>query len=155
MTTATRPTVLVGVDGSDPSRQALRWALGAARLWHADLEVVTVWASTTMLGWERYGPAFPAAWDPAQAAEKTVTEVLDEVCGGERPPGTRVSVVEGHAAGVLADRSADAALLVVGSRGHGGFAGLLLGSVSTYLSAHAACPVVVVHGDTLPPEPTP
>jgi nucleotide-binding universal stress UspA family protein len=76
------------------------------------------------------------------------------VFGGRRPPGLRTDVREGNAARVLLEASEGARMLVVGSRGHGGFAGLLLGSVSAACAEHASCPVLVLHGTT-PPPPAP
>jgi nucleotide-binding universal stress UspA family protein len=75
------------------------------------------------------------------------------VFGGDRPAGLVTRVEQGGAARILIDVSQGANLLVVGSRGHGGFAGLLLGSVSSACAEHAACPVLVVHGETPPPTP--
>ena len=147
-----RPSLVVGVDGSAPSEQALRWALQAARGWRADLRVVIAWLPDVAYGWAG-GGWFPEPWNPRGDAEKTATDLLDRICGATRPLGLELDVVEGHAARVLVDASQGAVALVVGSRGHGGFAGLLLGSVSSHCAEHATCPVVVVHGGTLPPLP--
>jgi Universal stress protein family len=87
----------------------------------------------------------------AKVLENTVRAVF-----GEQPlAGMHLSVIEGGAAKVLLDRCAGAVMLVVGSRGHGGFAGLLLGSVSANVAEHAACPVFIVHGDQEPPSARP
>jgi nucleotide-binding universal stress UspA family protein len=82
------------------------------------------------------------AQDSRTALADTIKEALD---AGDAEK-VQQHVVQGHPAQVLADAAADADLLVVGSRGHGGFAGMLLGSVSHHVIAHARCPVVVIHG---------
>jgi nucleotide-binding universal stress UspA family protein len=92
----------------------------------------------------------PPEWDPAADAQKILDDTITEVFGGQS--GTlSTSVVEGGAARVLLDAGEQADLMVVGSRGHGGFTGLLLGSVSSACAEHATCPVLVVHGQTPPP----
>jgi nucleotide-binding universal stress UspA family protein len=130
--------IVVGVDGSDASLDALRWGLRQAQLTGSRLEAV-------------------ASWDyPSQYAELVADEIdwngraksiLDDAIATVGAVGdvsiTRTTT-QGHPARVLTDASTDADLLVVGSRGHGGFAGMLLGSVSVHVSAHADCPVVVV-----------
>jgi nucleotide-binding universal stress UspA family protein len=139
--------VVVGVDGSEASKNALRWAQFIARTTVSTLEVVAAWQSYA--GWMGAGwTAMPADWNPAQDAEKALTTAVDEVFGEQRPAGLRTTVCEGSAARVLLEASAGARMLVVGSRGHGGFAGLLLGSVSAACAEHATCPVLVLHGDT-------
>lgn len=153
MTDTTPPRIVVGIDGSEPSEHALRWALQAARGWHAELRVVMSWLPAVTYGWAGGGGYIPEPWNPRIDAEKVATDLLDRVCGHSRPKGTELQIVEGHAARVLIEASEGATLLVVGSRGHGGFAGMLLGSVSAHCAEHATCPVVVVHGDTLPPFP--
>lgn len=146
-----RPLVLVGIDGSEESEKALRWAIALAELNGGELKVVTTWHEPTPYGAAAgWGAYLPADWDPRQDAEKAATEVIDKVCGAHRPPWMVVETVQGHPAHVLTTYSTEATVLVVGSRGHGGFAGLLLGSVSAYCAEHASCPVVVVHGDQLP-----
>ena len=147
------PVIVVGVDGSDASAHALRWAIRAARGWHADVRVIAAWTPAVAYGWAGSGGYIPDPWNPRIEAEKASTDLIDRVCGPTRPSGLRLDVVEGHAAHVLVKASASAVALVVGSRGHGGFTGLLLGSVSAHCAEHASCPVVVVHGDTLPPLP--
>lgn len=100
-----------------------------------------------MAGWT----TMPTGWDPAQEAEKALTATIDEVFGEQRPAGLTLTVREGNPAQVLLEASAGARMLIVGSRGHGGFTGLLLGSVSAACAEHASCPVLVLHGDTPPP----
>lgn len=133
--------VVVGVDGSAGSAAALRWAARYAAAVEGTIEVVTAWQPLATYGW-----AYDAGeWQPDLEAEKTMSAQVDEVFGAERPGTLRTSVQEGNAARVLIDASRYADLLVVGSRGHGGFAGLLLGSVSADCAERAKCPVVVVH----------
>jgi nucleotide-binding universal stress UspA family protein len=112
------------------------------------LEVVAAWHFPPTFGLSYVPPTYSAG----DEAEKALTETVDEVFAGERPANMWIAVREGGAARVLLDQSADAMLLVVGSRGHGGFAGLRLGSVSSAVSAHATCPVLVIHGDRTPPD---
>jgi nucleotide-binding universal stress UspA family protein len=77
--------------------------------------------------------------------DQIVAETVDEVFGAGRPAGMTVRTVKGNPAAALLAASADAHMVVVGSRGHGGFMGLLLGSVSAKVAEHASCPVLVVH----------
>jgi nucleotide-binding universal stress UspA family protein len=144
--------VVVGVDGSAQSRQALRWAANVAAAAGAQLDAIAAW-QYPITTWG-FG-AIPLVWSPAQDADKSLTEAVDEVFGAHRPVELRLVVQEGNAAKVLLDESRDALMLVVGSRGHGGFAGLLLGSVSANVAEHATCPVLVIHGDTNPPQTSP
>ena len=144
----TRSRIVVGVDGSEPSKQALRWAQRLAAGAGAQLEAVIAWQYPVMTGW---GPGVvPLDYNLAQTMDKVLIDTVDAVFGSDRPTGLKLTVVEGHPVSVLLDRSADALMLVVGSRGHGGFIGLLLGSVSASVAEHASCPVLVVHGDQLP-----
>ncbi|WP_243400215.1 universal stress protein [Arthrobacter glacialis] len=144
-----RFTIAVGVDGSAESRIALEWAVTEARLRHGQIRAVTAW---------EYPPVTAGMevmiWDPdifESAARRIQTDALKGV-DTEGVPFTG-DVIQGAAASVLLHASQDVDLLVVGSRGHGGFTGLLLGSVSTQAVHHAFCPVVVVktrpraHGD--------
>lgn len=134
--------IVVGVDGSVMSKQALRWAVEQARLTGAVVEAVTAWVYPTMLGWAMTDV------DPQidRTAEKALARIVEEVAGPEPPVEIRQSALTGHAAEVLLERAIGADLLVVGSRGHGGFSGALLGSVSQHCVQHATCPVVVLRG---------
>ncbi len=148
------PVVVVGVDGSGSSIHALRFALAEARRRHATLRVVTVWhphfaASAGM------APVLADEDDPEQdareASEQALSTVLDD---GD--PGVTIEreVLPGAPATVLRVRCTGADILVVGTRGHGRVAGMLLGSVSHYLSGRAPCPVLVVHSwDRLDSDP--
>jgi nucleotide-binding universal stress UspA family protein len=139
--------VLVAVDGSKPSALALRWGAFVAASMGSSLEAMICW---------NWGPAgygsYVAEWDPAGDARAVLDETLEAVFGPHHlPPDLKLTVDEGHATERLLKASADADMLVLGSRGRGGFAGLLLGSVSTACAEHATCPVLVVHGATSEP----
>lgn len=130
--------IVVGVDGSVSSIDALRWAVRQAELTRCDVEAVTSWQRP--IGYEADFAAEAEDW-PAIAATK-LEDALAEVDAGRVEVQRTVS--EGHPAQVLTDASTNADLIVVGSRGHSRFAGLLLGSVSLHVSSHARCPVVIV-----------
>jgi len=132
---------VVGVDGSVAARNALDWAVAEARLRRGRLHVVTAWQMPpVMAGMEEALPWTPQSL--ARAATNIQARALKRVDTGEIDISTEVQ--EGHPGQVLIDASRDADLLVVGSRGLGGFTGLLLGSVSTLAVRHAACTVLVV-----------
>ena len=137
---ARRP-VLVGVDGSAPSKAALSWAAHYAALSGHPLWVMAVWHLPNSYGWAL---PFPAHWDPEADARALLEGEVKEVLGPDPGEGVSLTVVEGPPAKTLVDASASAALVVVGNRGHGEFAGMLLGSVSAFLTAHAHCSVLVV-----------
>jgi nucleotide-binding universal stress UspA family protein len=144
--------IVVGVDGSEPSRRALSWAAHQARLTGASLHAVIAWGYPTLYGW---GPEYPYV-DFAEIAGKTLEQAVADVVRPGEEIDVRQSVLVGHPAAALIDVSRDAQLLVVGSRGHGGVVGALLGSVSQYCAHHAHCPVVIVRADTEPePDPAP
>jgi len=138
-------TIVVGVDGSAHAARALAWAIDEARRRGAHLRVVTVWH--VPLGAYGTGGLVPPL---TTAVDESFGEVAQEVAAaaGEtvRAAGVEVEtqVKRGQAADVLIAAARDADLLVVGCRGHGGFAGLLLGSVSAQCAHHAPCPVVIV-----------
>jgi len=135
--------IVVGVDGSKSSIDALRWAGRIADALDVEIDAVTSWEFPTS-----YGGPVPLDYRPDQDAEHALAQALTAAFGEKRPVGLRALVRQGHPARVLIDAGEDAALLVVGSRGHGGFVGMLLGSVSAYCAEHGACPVVVVHPTT-------
>jgi nucleotide-binding universal stress UspA family protein len=139
--------IVVGVDGSEPSKQALRWGAHLAARFGARLEAVTSWDFPASYGFA----AVPSDWDPARDMRQALDETVQAVFGDQPPAGLRREVREGGAAMVLIEASRGATMLVVGSRGHGGFAGLLLGSVSGNVAEHAPCPVLIIHGDQPPP----
>jgi nucleotide-binding universal stress UspA family protein len=139
--------IVVGVDSSDGAREALRFALDEAKRRHASLRVVHSWqfGNIGIKGIEGFSPVVGAdLGDLRRTAELALDGILEAVAADVDGVAIERRVVEGAPAAVLVDESHDADLLVVGSRGHGGFAGLLLGSVSQQCAHHAACPVVIV-----------
>ena len=138
---ARAPIVVVGVDGSDASRDALRWAASYAQLIGAHLRAVTAWQWPLSM---TVALPVPEDFDPAADALKALDGILSETLGDHPAISISSRVYDGPAAAALVDDAADADLLVVGSRGRGGFAGLLLGSTSEHCARHAACPVVIV-----------
>ena len=140
------PRVVVGVDGSAGARAALRFAVEDAVRRGVPVEAVTsyrppeAWMDFDAIGDFQYDEAEAAA---RQRAETTIAEVLRDV--PEPHPEIHVTAVLGSAADALIRESAGADLLVVGSRGHGGFSSMLLGSTSMQCALHAECPVTVVH----------
>jgi nucleotide-binding universal stress UspA family protein len=135
--------ILVGVDGSESSKTALRWAERLAPVVGNGIHAIIAWEYPMMLGWEG---GIPDWWRPDVDAKKILDETLDSVFGKTRPAGLLTTVQEGHPTTILLEASKGAEMLIIGSRGHGGFAGLLLGSVSSACAEHATCPVLVVHG---------
>jgi nucleotide-binding universal stress UspA family protein len=139
------PTIVVGVDGSNGARHGLEWAAEEARRRHARLGVVLAWQIPFALypGPGTVGVDHELIDELRKLAEKR----LDEACAAvPNLEGLEVerSVVQAPPAQALVEAARDAELLVVGTRGHGGFAGLLLGSVSQQCAHHAGCPVVIV-----------
>ena len=138
--------IVVGVDGSAPSRAALRWAIRQAELTGATIDAVIAWQYPVATAGYAWAPvAVIDSIDLQEAAEKTLADEIGQVAGGS-PVQVLSRVVEGIAAQALLAAAVGAELLVVGSRGHGGFAGALLGSVSQHCVHHASCPVVIVRG---------
>jgi nucleotide-binding universal stress UspA family protein len=146
--TSPHERVVVGVDGSEPSKQALRWGLFLAQTTGAGIDAVMAWMIPAYAG---AGGVWPADWNPKQDAIDVLHGTVTEVLGEQPPIPVREIVTAGGAARVLLEASKDARILVVGSRGHGGFSGLLLGSVSAACAEHAPGAVLVIHGDTPPP----
>ena len=147
-TSGTTPNgIVVGLDGSPQSRQALRWAAHLASTLGGPITVVTAWEFPTALG---YG-ATVTDWNPEDDMRQAQDESIADVFGDEPPGDLRRVLQAGGAARVLLEASEDALMMVVGSRGHGGFTGLLLGSVSASVAEHASCPELIVHGDHTPP----
>jgi len=134
--------IVVGMDGSEESKAALRWAARQADLTGATLEALTTWHVPSAA----YGVPMitVTGYDFEPGARQIIDDTIAEVLGAE--PGRKLSVVvkEGYPALVLLEAAVGADLLVLGSRGHGAFTGMLLGSVSEHCVAHAPCPVVVV-----------
>jgi nucleotide-binding universal stress UspA family protein len=137
--------IVVGVDGSASSKAALAWAARQARLTGATVEAIIAWQYAATYGYTM--PAAPGInYNYEQIAAEVIASTIAEVRGQGEPVKISSRVVEGNAAQALLDASAGAELLVVGSRGHGGFVEALLGSVSQHCVHHATCPVVVVRG---------
>ncbi|HXL88918.1 MAG TPA: universal stress protein [Streptosporangiaceae bacterium] len=139
--------IVAGIDGSAPSLGALAWAIGQAGLTGAAVDAVAAWhypVATGGYGWTPVGVG--AEYDFRELTEKILADAISNtlVPGGDVR--VRAHVVEGNPAQVLIDASDGADLLVVGSRGHGGFTEALLGSVSQHCVQHARCPVVVLRG---------
>ena len=132
--------IVAGFDGAESSLQALSWAARQAVLTAATLEVVMTWEWPSSYGW---AVPIPDDFDPEADTQK----VLDTAIAGVRSdyPGLKAEarLINGHPAPVLVEASKDADLLVVGSRGHGEFVGMLIGSVSEYCVTNAQCPVLV------------
>lgn len=137
----TTPTarIVVGVDGSAASVDALRWAMTQAELTAATVQAIATWQSPSEHGIALYA----AEIDWVDITQRTLDVAIKEAGLGDRQDVETV-VLQGTPAHVLVEASREAQLLVVGTRGHGGFAGLLLGSTSEYVIAHAACPVLVI-----------
>ena len=138
--------IVVGIDGSPPSVDALRWAIRQAELTGAGLDAVSAWQFPVTAG--AYGWAPESGFDDIDF-EALTAKALSKVIEDVSPPASvtvRQLVVEGNPAQVLLDSATGADLLVVGNRGHGAFADALLGSVSERCVRHAHCPVLVIHG---------
>jgi nucleotide-binding universal stress UspA family protein len=147
MSAAGGSTIIVGVDGSEHGERALDWAIEEAKLRGARLNLVSAWHVPVAV----YGaPGFVPPL--SESVDQTFREVADEVltAAAERVRAAGVeaetTVRQGQPAEVLVEVAANADMLVVGSRGHGGFTGLLLGSVSAQCAHHAPCPLVIVRG---------
>jgi nucleotide-binding universal stress UspA family protein len=133
--------IVVGVDGSSSSHKALEWAARQAEKTFSVLEVVTSWQWPKSYG---YALPLPEDFDPAAVAKEVNNTAFDLVRNDHPGVDVRSLIVEGHPGQALTDVSADAAMLVVGSRGHSELVGMLLGSVSEYCVSHGRCPVVVL-----------
>jgi nucleotide-binding universal stress UspA family protein len=148
--TSTAPRIVVGVDGSASSRAALRWATRQAALTGGTVDAVMAWHSQAAPLVGGFGQTPKEVDDEDVLADET-RQALDQVISEEVKPDdarlVRPRVIRGHPAEALMFAAADADLLAVGSRGHGGFAEVLLGSVSQYLVHHSNCPVLIVRGD--------
>lgn len=134
--------VVVGVDGSEPSSKALAFAAEEARLRDAVLEVVHAW-SLPSLSYVGYLPPEALEDTSAEAASQLEAQVT-KVLGEHHTVALELVVSRGPAAQAILEAAEGAELIVVGSRGRGGFAGLLLGSVGSQVVHHAHCPVTVV-----------
>jgi nucleotide-binding universal stress UspA family protein len=138
----TEARIVVGLDGSKSSIAALEWAAGQATLTGSTLDVLTTWEWPTSYGWSF---PFPEDFDPAEETRKSVGGILDSAKVAHPDVDLHSVILEGHAAPSLVEAARGARLLVVGSRGHSEFSGMLLGSVSEFCAHHASCPVVIIH----------
>ncbi|SRR6266487_4356568 len=141
------PGITVGIDGSHDAHRALEWAMQEAAVRHVSLTVVTV--NEVASGWTGNPMIFTADEPALERARHGVEEAVAKAAaqlGESQPASVTVRAVNGFAAQELIEASREADLLVVGSRGGGGFARLLLGSISDHVVHHAHCPVVVVPG---------
>ncbi len=141
-------TIVVGVDGSKESLEALRWSVEESRLRRTPVRAVYVWTYPAAATWTDpfvvAPPAERVEIDPEELRRESETRLAALVAEvGSAGAEVEQEVIEGHPAEELVRAAKDAGLLVVGSRGHGGFSGLLLGSVSQACVHHAHCPVVV------------
>ncbi|MFB8273192.1 universal stress protein [Streptomyces sp. NPDC055955] len=138
------PRIVVGVDGSPSSQAALRWAVRYAGLVGGRVEAVSAWEVPGMASWS--APAVDTDFDEGQA-ERGLVEEVRAVLGENGADLVHERLVRGNAAEVLVDAAEGAEMLVVGSRGHGGFRRALLGSVSQQVAHHAPCPVTIIRPD--------
>ena len=136
---STTPRILVGVDGSDSSVGALNAAARIAAAMNARIRAVIAWEYPAMF--------YPVPnWSPANDAKALLATALKKAFGAEPPADLDSAVLCGYAPKVLIEESKYADMLVLGSRGHGGFTGMLLGSVSAACAQHSHCPVLITHG---------
>ena len=144
---STGSRIVVGADGSPSSTSALRWAIRQAGLTGATVDAVIAWhypAAAGGYGWAPTG--LEGSFDFRENAEKVLADAISTAVDPGSGVPVRAQVVEGIPAQVLLDACDGADLLVVGSRGHGGFTEALLGSVSQHCVHHARCPVVLLRG---------
>jgi nucleotide-binding universal stress UspA family protein len=140
------PGIIVGIDGSGHSRRALEWAVREAAVREAPLTVITI-HQVASSAWTGHGILYAQDEELATQARKSAQEETDQVleqAGDKRPPQVTVKAVSGLPAEELLAAAEGADMLVIGSRGGGGFSRLLLGSVSSQVAHHATCPVVVI-----------
>lgn len=139
-------TIVVGVDGSTGAGRAVGWALDEARIRGDRVLLVHAWQFPAVGVTTYAGDPLPVFGrdDIEKLAAAVLAEATDAAKAAQPGIDVEARLVEGHPGAVLVEVSADARLLVVGSRGLGGFKGLLMGSVSSSCSHHARCPVVIV-----------
>ena len=132
--------IVAGIDGSEASLEALSWAVRQAHLTGSVLEVVMTWEWPASLGW---AVPVPEDFDPEADVRRTLDAAIDSSRVTYPEVVVEARVINGHPAPTLVGAARGADLLVVGSRGHGQFVGMLLGSVSEYCVNNASCPVLV------------
>lgn len=138
--TRTPGRIVVGIDGSDESLEALRRALLIRGTSEAPVELVAAWQYPGF-----YSAMTESDWSPEKDAEEILADAAKAVFEQTAPTWVTRTTRQGNPAEVLIHESEGADMLVLGSRGHGGFAGLLLGSVSMACAEHAHCPVLIIH----------
>ena len=139
------PGIIVGIDGSGHSQRALEWAMKEAAIRHAPLTVLTV--HDAVAGYFGGTAMYPDDQNRTEKAREAARTETDEVLAGlvgPRPESVTVKAVHGFPAEELINASKDADMIVVGSRGAGGFARLLMGSVASQVTHYAYCPVVIL-----------
>ena len=132
--------IVVGVDGSEESLTALRRGILIVNALNASIEAVSTWRSPS-----GYAGVGGYEYSPKDDAKEVLSGAAKSVFGAKNPGWFTTAVFEGNAADVLIEQSSGADMLVVGSRGHGGIAGVLLGSVSAKCAEYAHCPVLTIH----------
>jgi nucleotide-binding universal stress UspA family protein len=135
---ASEGVIVVGVDGSEGSRDALTWAAGQAALTGSPLRAVATWR------WPNYLTRIPPGADLQEDTERTLHEMVAPVQSAIPSLEVTEKVIQGPAGPALLSQAEDASLLVVGARGRAAFPGMLLGSVAEYCVRNGPCPVVVV-----------
>jgi nucleotide-binding universal stress UspA family protein len=142
-----RRRIVVGVDGSRSSKAALAWAIRQAELINASVEAVIAWQYPIAFAGAPFAPIGSLMeTDFGATAEQVLGAAISETVDASCPVKVSATVREGNATQILLEAAKNADLLVVGSRGHGGFTEALLGSVSQHCVHHAECPVVIVRG---------
>jgi nucleotide-binding universal stress UspA family protein len=142
MDNSTARTILVGVDASASSVAALRKAAELAAALDAPIEAVTVWHAPATFD----GTFAAEVWSPEAEAQEVLNASLAAAFPDGPPADLTATIIPGPTASSLIEKSRGAGMLVLGSRGRGGFRGLLLGSVSAACAQHARCPVLIMHG---------
>ena len=141
--------IIVGIDGSHHASHALDWAMTEAAVRKADLTVIAV-NSVPASYWSGAPVEYPGDTDKVEEIRKSAQDAVDKAAaalGEQQPKSVSVVALSGFPAKTLIDASANSDLVVIGSRGAGGFGALFLGSVSSQVVHHAKCPVVVVPMD--------
>lgn len=135
--------IVVGVDGSPSSVAAVEWAVNQAHITSSTVEALTTWEWPTTYG---FPLMLPDGYDPSADARRILDDTLEPVRAAHPTVHIQPIVKEGHPGPALVEASRGADLLVVGTRGHAEFTGMLIGSVSAHCVAHSLCPVLVLRG---------
>lgn len=135
-----RPVIVTGVDGSEDSKEALRWAVRQARLTGAEVHAVIAWDVPVTIF---FVPSYTDS-DYHRDARETLEKAVAEAMGSDPSVPVIIRAVKGRAAVVLPGEAEQAELLVIGGHGRGELPGMHLGSVASYCIHHAPCPVTVV-----------